>query len=154
MPDRNSLGDPFIKWQHEMDDHLETARFKRLCARVPFIVVICLSIIGILAHWRHAGVVQHYCAPPTIACDQLNDPTTKVFWTGWMVAITPGLAVICGGTFLALLIARIVPRYSWLLRLSGPFQDPDRRRHFWWYFWITLILSAGLLALTILESLE
>lgn len=152
MHDRNNLGDPFIKWQHEMDDHLETARFKRLCARVPFIVVICLGIIGMLAHWRHAGVVQHYCAPPTSACDQRNDPTTKWFWVGWMVAVTPGLAAICVGSLLATLAARFVPRYSRLLYLSGPFQDPDRRRSFRWCFWIFLILSVGLLALTILES--
>lgn len=151
MPDRNNLGDPFIKWQHEMDDHLETARFKRLCARVPFIVVICIGIISILAHWRHAGVVQHSCAPSASVCSQLGDPTTRLFWVGWVVAITFGLTVMSVGLALAMLVVRFVPRYSRLLYISGPFQDPDRRRQFGWYFWLVMSFTACLLVLTGLE---
>lgn len=153
MPDRNNLGDSFVTWQHEMDDHLETARFKRLCARVPFIAVICVSLGSMLAHWRYTLIVQHYCSPRTSACAQLGDPSSSWFWAGWGVAATFGLAVICVGAALVTLVVRVVPRYSRLLRISGPFQDYDRRRRFICWFWLIMTLATGLLALTIIEFL-
>jgi len=153
MHDRNNLGDSFVTWQREMDSHLEAARFKRLCARVPFIAVICVGLGSMLAHWRYSIVVQHYCLPRTNACAQLDDPGSSWFWAGWGVAVTFGLAVICVAAALVMLVIRVVPRYSRLVRISGPFQDHDRRRQFVCWFWLTMILAIGLLALTIIEFL-
>lgn len=153
MPDRNNLGDPFVTWQREMDSHLEAARFKRLCARVPFIAVICVGLGSMLTHWRHETIVRHYCSPRTNACAQLGNSSSSWFWAGWAVAATLGFAVICVAAALVMLVIRVVPRYSRLLRLSGPFQDDDRRRQFICWFWLTMILAIGLLTLTIIESL-